>query len=64
MARYEPPSPKIVVAAARLGLSLTSEAAAMFARYGAELEFAYRRVDALEEYLPKPNPRSGPSPTS
>ena len=57
MARYEPPSPEIVAAAARrVGLTLTSEAAAMFARYGAELAFAYHRVDDLEEYLPQPNP--------
>jgi hypothetical protein len=57
MARYKPPSPEIVAAAARrVGLSLTSEAAAMFARYGTELAFAYHRVDDLEEYLPQPNP--------
>src|SRR6185312_10251752 len=33
-----------------------NDAAAMFARYGAALEFAYRRVEALDEYLPQPRP--------
>ena len=57
MTRYEPPSPETVAAAARrVGLTLSPEAAAMFARYGAELAFAYHRVDDLEEYLPSPNP--------
>jgi amidase len=57
MARYEPPSPETVAAAARrVGLTLTPEAATVFVRYGAELAFAYHRVDDLEEYLPPPNP--------
>jgi hypothetical protein len=57
MTRYEPPSSEIVAAAARrVGLTLGPEAATMFARYGAELAFAYHRVDDLEEYLPQPNP--------
>lgn len=57
MARYEPPSPESIAAAAqRLGMTLTSEQTRMYARYGAELAFAYHRVDALEEYLPAPNP--------
>ena len=57
MARYEAPSPETVAAAARrVGLTLSPEAAAMFARCGAELAFAYHRVDELEEYLPSPNP--------
>jgi amidase len=57
MARYEPPSPETVAAAAeRVGMTLAPEAAAMFARYGAELAFAYHRLDALQEYLPQPEP--------
>ena len=58
MTLYEPPSPgHLMTAARRLGMTLSSEAAEMFARYGAELDFAYRRVDAIDEYLPLPNPR-------
>jgi amidase len=57
MARYEPPSTESITAAAQqLGISLTPEETKVFARYGAELAFAYHRVDALEEYLPAPNP--------
>jgi amidase len=57
MARYEPPSPEsVVAAAARVGMTVTPEAAAMFARYGSELAFAYHRVDELEEHLPRPDP--------
>jgi amidase len=57
MARYEPPSPETVVAAAaRVGMTVTPEAGAMFARYASELAFAYHRVDELEEYLPRPDP--------
>jgi amidase len=58
MTRYEPPSPEhLMTAARRLGMTLSSEAAVMFARYSAELDFAYRRVDALDEYQPPPCPR-------
>ena len=46
-----------MTAARRLGMTLSSEAAAMFAHYGAELEFAYHRLDVLDEYLPAPSPR-------
>ena len=57
MASYKPPSPESIAAAAqRLGMTLTPEGTKMYARYGAELAFAYHRVDALEEYLPIPNP--------
>jgi amidase len=57
MSRYAPPSSEEVIAAAwRLGMTLSDDAAAMFARYGAALEFAYRRVEALDEYLPQPQP--------
>jgi amidase len=57
MTRYTPPSSEEVMAAARrLGITLSADAAAMFARYGAALEFAYRRVEALEEFLPQPEP--------
>lgn len=57
MARYVPPSPESVTAAAeRVGMTLAPEAAAMFARYGRELAFAYHRIDELEEYLPRPDP--------
>ena len=57
MASYEPPSPESIAAAAqRLGVTLTPEETKMYARYGAEMAFAYHRVDALEEYLPIPNP--------
>ena len=46
MTRYAPPSPEeLILAAERLGVALSADAAAMFARYGAALEFAYRRVD-------------------
>jgi hypothetical protein len=56
MTRYAPPSSEELIAAAdRLGVA---DAAAMFARYGAALEFAYRCVDALDEYLPAPDPRA------
>lgn len=58
MTRYAPPSPEDMAAAARrLGMTLPADAAAMYARYGAELQFAYRRVEALDEDLPAPNPR-------
>jgi amidase len=54
---YEPPSPEHFVAAARrLGMTLSPAATAMFARYGAELAFAYRRIDELRELLPPPDP--------
>jgi amidase len=57
MQRYRPPSPDDVVAAAqRLGLTVAPEAAAMFARYAAEIAFAYTRIDDLQEFLPKPDP--------
>src|SRR5262249_13101040 len=57
MTRYAPPSSEEVIAAAeRLGMTLPVDAAAMFARYGAALEFAYRRVDGLDEYLPPADP--------
>jgi amidase len=57
MAPYEPPSTESIRAAAQqLGMSLTPEETKVFARYGTELAFAYRRVEALEEYLPTPNP--------
>ena len=57
MTRYAPPSSEDVIAAARrLSMTLSNDAAAMFARYGAALEFAYRRVEALDEYLPQPRP--------
>ena len=59
MTRYAPPSPEeLILAAERLGVALSADAAAMFARYGAALEFAYRRVDTLDEYLPTPDPRA------
>jgi amidase len=57
MGHYEPPSPNAIAAAARrVGMTLTPEQTAMFARYGAELAYAYRRVDDLEEYVPPPGP--------
>ena len=57
MASYEPPSPESIAAAAqRLGMALTPEETKMYAGYGAELAFAYYRIDALGEYLPIPNP--------
>ena len=57
MTRYAPPSSEELIAAAeRLGMTLSADAATMFARYGAALEFAYRRVDALDEHLPPPDP--------
>jgi amidase len=57
MERHEPPTPEAVAAAAdRLGMTLSPEAVAIFARYGAKLAFAYRRVDDLEEWLPPPHP--------
>lgn len=57
MTRYVPPSPEEVMAAGRrLGMTLSDDMAAMFARYGAEMEFAYQRVEALDEYLPQPIP--------
>jgi amidase len=57
MGRYKPPSPEAIAAAAqRLGLTLSRQAVAMFARYGAELAFAYHRVDDLKEFFPAPNP--------
>lgn len=55
--RYEPPSAETIIAAGqRLGMAISSEAAMSFARYGAELAFAYRRVDDLQESWPPPNP--------
>jgi amidase len=67
MSRYQPPTPDDIAAAAdRLGLTLSTAERAMFARYGADLAFAYQRVDALEEwYPPVTYPRDGftrPSP--
>ena len=57
MVHYEPPSPETIAAAARrVGMSLSPEDAAMFARYGAELAFAYHRIDDLSEFLPSPRP--------
>src|ERR1700755_312988 len=59
MTRYAPPSPEeLIMAAERLGMALSADDAEMFARYGAALEFAYRRVDTLDEYLPSPDPRA------
>jgi len=59
MTRCAPPSSEeLITAAERLGVTLSADAAAMFARYGAALEFAYRRVEALDEYLPAPDPRA------
>lgn len=55
--RYAPPSPEDITAAARrLGLTLSPEVTAMFTRYGADLAFAYRRVEELPELLPAPEP--------
>jgi amidase len=55
---YEPPTADAIAAAAqRLGFALSPKAAAMFARYGADLAFAYRRLDELKEWLPAPDPR-------
>ena len=57
MSRYAAPLPEDVTAAARrLGMTLSEDAAAMFAHYGALLEFAYQRVEALDEYVPQPQP--------
>ena len=55
--RYEPPSAETIIAAGqRLGMAISSEAAMSFARYGAELAFAYRRVDDLQEIMAAAKP--------
>lgn len=61
MSRYQPPTQDDIAAAAdRLGLALSAGERAMFARYGADLAFAYQRVDELAEwYPPVKYPRDG-----
>jgi amidase len=61
MSKYQPPTQDdIAAAAARAGLDLSPAERAMFTRYGADLAFAYHRVDALEEwYPPVKYPRDG-----
>jgi amidase len=61
MTTFQPPSLDDLAAAAdRLGLALSPADAERFRRYGAELAFAYERVDALAEWFPPvAYPRSG-----
>jgi amidase len=57
MGRYDPPSSQTLVdVARRLGMTLSPPEADMFARYGAELAFAYHRVDSLSEWRPATRP--------